>query len=47
MSTKDLCELDAVTLRRMIGRKEVSPVELTDACIAPDRSRRRYASTPW
>jgi Asp-tRNA(Asn)/Glu-tRNA(Gln) amidotransferase A subunit family amidase len=34
MSIKDLCELDAVTLRRMIGRKEVSPVELTDACIA-------------
>jgi Asp-tRNA(Asn)/Glu-tRNA(Gln) amidotransferase A subunit family amidase len=33
MSTKDLCELDAVTLRRMIGRKEVSPVELTEACI--------------
>jgi Asp-tRNA(Asn)/Glu-tRNA(Gln) amidotransferase A subunit family amidase len=33
MSNQDLCELDAVTLRRMIGRKEISPVELTDACI--------------
>jgi len=33
MSTQDLCELDAVTLRRMIGAKEISPRELVDACI--------------
>src|SRR5687767_7805186 len=28
-----LCDLDAVTLRRLIGRKEISPRELVDACI--------------
>lgn len=30
----DLCDLPAVELRRLIGRKDVSPVELVDACIA-------------
>ena len=42
MSTQDLCELDAVTLRRMIGRKEISP-RRTDRCLhRADRSGRRY-----
>lgn len=30
----DLCGLDALTLRSLIGRKALSPVELLDACIA-------------
>ena len=30
----DLCALDALALRDLIGRKAVSPVELVDACIA-------------
>ncbi|MBN3811462.1 amidase family protein [Paraburkholderia sp. Ac-20347] len=30
----DIVELTAPELRRMIGRKAISPVELTDACIA-------------
>ncbi|MCH6586773.1 MAG: amidase, partial [Proteobacteria bacterium] len=30
----ELCDLGAVALRRMIGAKEISPVELLDACIA-------------
>ncbi|WP_158043407.1 amidase [Skermanella pratensis] len=33
MTSQDLCDLDAVTLRQMIGRKEISPRELVDACI--------------
>ena len=31
---KVLCDLPATTLRRMIGDKRVSPVELLDSCIA-------------
>src|SRR3546814_7363465 len=35
MSTPtDMCDLTAVELRRMIGTKEVSPVELLESCIA-------------
>ncbi|MFN4088510.1 MAG: amidase [Alphaproteobacteria bacterium] len=30
----EMCDLSAVELRRMIGTKEISPVELLDACIA-------------
>ncbi|MDB2468604.1 hypothetical protein N9X39_00850 [Alphaproteobacteria bacterium] len=30
----DLCDKTAVELRRMIGRKDISPVELLDSCIA-------------
>lgn len=30
----DLCDLTAVELRQRIGRKEISPVELMDSCIA-------------
>jgi len=30
----DLCDMTAVELRRMIGRKDISPVELLDSCIA-------------
>lgn len=30
----ELCDLDAVELRRLIGRKSISPVELMDSCIA-------------
>ena len=30
----ELCDLSAVELRRRIGTKEVSPVELLDACVA-------------
>ncbi len=30
----ELCDLSAVEARRLIGRKALSPVELTDACIA-------------
>lgn len=30
----DLCALSALELRRLIGRKAVSPVEVVDACIA-------------
>ena len=29
----DLCDLDAVELRRLIGLKKVSPVELLDSCV--------------
>lgn len=29
----ELCDLNAVDLRRMIGSKEISPVELLDSCI--------------
>ena len=28
-----LCEMTATDLRRMIGRKDISPVELVEACI--------------
>ena len=31
----DLCDLTASELRRMIGRKDISPVELVDSCIEP------------
>lgn len=34
MTDKNLVEQSAVSLRRLIGRKEISPVELLDACIA-------------
>jgi Asp-tRNA(Asn)/Glu-tRNA(Gln) amidotransferase A subunit family amidase len=34
MTQQNLVELSAVALRRLIGRKEISPVELLDACIA-------------
>ena len=30
----DLCDKTAVELRRLIGRKDISPVELLDSCIA-------------
>ena len=30
----ELCDLSAVELRRLIGRKEVSPVELLASCLA-------------
>ena len=30
----DLCDKTAVELRRLIGRKDVSPVELLDSCIS-------------
>ncbi len=30
----ELCDLSAADLRRMIGAKEISPVELLDSCIA-------------
>ena len=30
----DLCDKTAIELRRLIGRKDVSPVELLDSCIA-------------
>lgn len=30
----ELCDLSAVEARRLVGRKALSPVELTDACIA-------------
>ena len=29
----ELCDLSAVELRRLIGRKKVSPVELLDSCL--------------
>ena len=29
----ELCDLPATTLRRMIGDKRLSPVELLDSCI--------------
>ena len=29
----ELCDLTATRLRQMIGRKDISPVELVDACI--------------
>ena len=29
----ELCDLTATQLRQMIGRKDISPVELVDACI--------------
>ena len=31
----ELCDLTATQLRQMIGRKDISPVELVDACIEP------------
>ncbi len=34
MTTSSLPTLSAVALRRMIGRKEISPVELLESCIA-------------
>jgi amidase len=34
MASNDLVQLSAVELRRMIGAKQLSPVELLDACIA-------------
>src|SRR6056297_526836 len=34
MAPNDLVKLSAVELRRRIGTKEISPVELLDACIA-------------
>ena len=30
----ELCDLDAVELRRLIGAKRISPVELLDSCLA-------------
>lgn len=30
----DLCDLEAVVLRRLIGRRAVSPVELLESCLA-------------
>ena len=30
----ELCDLSAVALRQMIGRREASPVELLDSCLA-------------
>ncbi len=30
----DLCDLTAIELRRLIGRKEISPVDLLESCIA-------------
>jgi Asp-tRNA(Asn)/Glu-tRNA(Gln) amidotransferase A subunit family amidase len=33
-SSPSLVELSAVELRRLIGARQVSPVELLDACIA-------------
>ncbi|MCB1739656.1 MAG: amidase [Gammaproteobacteria bacterium] len=32
-ATESLCELSACTARAMIGRRQISPVELTQACI--------------
>ena len=29
----DLCDLTASKLRRMIGRKDISPIELVESCI--------------
>jgi amidase len=29
----ELCDLDAVEMRQLIGKKEISPVELTESCI--------------
>ncbi|MBK13296.1 MAG: amidase, partial [Porticoccaceae bacterium] len=29
----DLCDLTAIELRRMIGHKDISPIELVDSCI--------------
>ena len=29
----DLCDLTASELRRMIGRKDISPIELVESCI--------------
>ena len=34
MDMTDLCELAAVELRRLIGNKEISPVEVLNSCIA-------------
>ena len=34
MTANDLVKLSAVELRRRIGAKQISPVELLDACIA-------------
>ena len=34
MSTRELLALSSVELRRRIGTKEISPVELLEACIA-------------
>lgn len=34
MASNDLVQLSAVELRRMIGAKQLSPVELLDACIS-------------
>ena len=33
MPMSELCDLTATQLRQMIGRKDISPVELVDACI--------------
>jgi len=30
----DLCDLSAVQMRRLIGAKEISPVELLESCLA-------------
>lgn len=34
MTDTALCDLSALELRRLIGRREISPVELLDACLA-------------
>ena len=31
--TQDLCDKTATELRRLIGTKEISPVELLESCI--------------
>ena len=30
----ELCDLDAVELRRRVGSKDISPVELLESCLA-------------
>ena len=36
MNNPSLAALPAIELRRLIGTKEISPVELLEACIARD-----------
>ena len=53
----ELCDLSAVELRRLIGRKKVSPLELLDSCLMriratdgaindPQPRMKRFSPTP-
>jgi len=45
MSNRELLALSSVELRRRVGTKEISPVELLEACCAASR-RSTPRSTP-